>query len=50
MKYSMRSLMIVTILGPAAIAGSYFVTVWILERPRGVDLGNGIDIVYEVDS
>jgi len=33
MKYSLRSLMVVVILGPAAIAGSYFVTRWLLEGP-----------------
>ena len=32
MKYSLRSLMIVAILGPAAIAASYFVTRWLMER------------------
>ena len=49
MKYSLRSLMIVAILGPPVLAGAHFAICWLLERPRGVDLSNGIDFVYEVD-
>ena len=31
-KYKLRSLIIVAILGPAAIAGIYFATLWLMEE------------------
>ena len=42
--------MIAVLVLPPLLAGAYFTSVWLLERPLGVDLGNGIDIVYDPDS
>jgi hypothetical protein len=49
MKYSLRSLMLGVLVLTPLIAGCFFAAQWILSRPRGVDLGNGIDLVYPVE-